>query len=142
MQEHRGERRRNALVAAFGLVLAATALAAWMGWPALLGWGTGTLVVLAAAIGAIRDGRLGILGWYLAAAELAYLLLFWLMLRLPADTGHLVGGLPPATAAAIYGLWLVGLLLVTLPYALHFGSAVLDQRTLERIARLGRESQP
>lgn len=113
-------RVQDALVAALGLALTGLLGALWIGASLVAGALVSLILTLTLALGALREGRLGPFGPWLAAALLAWLAAFTLMHVLPADTATLWLGLPPATAVAVYGLWPAPLVLVTLPYALHF----------------------
>lgn len=124
------ERVRGGLV----LLIAASALgdllAMWAGRSLLAAALTALLLTAVLMLGAWRPRGGGPLRIWYALALVAWLICFAAMHWLPADTQRLVLGLPPATAAALLGLWLAPLLLVTLPYVLHFNTAVLDAADL------------
>ena len=141
MQQHTGDSQRDRLVAAIFLALIATTTAAFAGLSVIFAWGSSLLLVLCAALGASRDERLGPFRAWFAAALACWLLVFTLIHALPNDPTRLFGGLTWATAAAVYGLWLMPLLLVTLPYAIHFHGAVVDEATLRRIEAIGRSDR-
>ena len=105
----------------------------------IFAWGISLLLVLCCALGAARDGGTGPFRWWLGAALACWLVLFSMIHALPNDPAQLFLGFTQATAAAVYGLWLMPLVLVTLPYALHFHRATMDEETLRRIEAMGAE---
>jgi hypothetical protein len=118
-------------------------LAAFLGSPLapwLAAFGGATFPVALIALGAERQGRLGVLRLSLA--------LLWLLLTgglaavlvLPAG-GPDVAGLPLATALMIFVLVPVPLLGLGLLYALSFGRLGVRQEDLDRIRRLRRAEE-
>ena len=92
------------------------------------------LIVIAVS----RNGRIGPLGIPLLA-----LLIFleacaigMLVLRGHVTDGPWFGGLPPAAAIQLYGLFLTPLLVVALTYALTFDRFEMKQEDLDRIEEL------
>lgn len=139
MAANEHERQRDFLVACIFMALLLTSVGAFAGLTVIFAWGISLLLVLTCALGATRDGSSGPFRWWFGAALVCWLVLFGLIHSLPNDPDHLVMGFTHATAAAVYGLWLMPLLLVTLPYALHFHRATLDEATLRRIEAMGAE---
>lgn len=125
------------LAAALALSAAAVAVDASL---AFAGGVTATLVLLI-LLGAMKgpEGDPGPFAPWLALAGTAWLLAFAAMHLLPqtveeaGGAGGLWLGLPPATAAMVYGLWIVPLFLATLPYALHFDRFTLTEEQLARL---------
>jgi hypothetical protein len=129
----------------FALVLLALAalasLAAFgLGSPAgpwLAAFAGATFPVALIALGAVRQGRLGVLSlplallWLLLAGGLAAIL------ALPAG-GPDVAGLPLATALMIFVLVPVPLLGLGLLYAFSFGRLGVREEDLDRMRRLRR----
>lgn len=120
---------------AVGLLLALllAGITMWLGLTLVFAWSISLSILLAVAMGARRQGSLGPFRGWLIAALLVWLLAFALMHAASSDAARLWWGLPPATAAAVYLLWPAPLLLVTLPYALHFDRHVLDDAAWESI---------
>ena len=105
---------------ALGLLvsLVAAGISMWLGLSLVFAWSYSLAMLLVIAMGARRRGSLG--------PFRPWLLAFALMHAASSASAQLLLGLPPATAAAVYLLWPAPLLLVTLPYALHFDRHVLD----------------
>lgn len=139
MSEIEHERHRDFLVASIFMALIVTAVGAFAGLTVIFAWGISLLLVLCCALGAARDGGTGPFRWWLGAALACWLVLFSMIHALPNDPAQLFLGFTQATAAAVYGLWLMPLVLVTLPYALHFHRATMDEETLRRIEAMGAE---
>ena len=129
------EPTRDLIVAGFFLSLLLTTVAAFVGLSYIMAAGISLMLTLAAALGALRNESLGTFKPFLIAGLLAWLLFFGLIHSLPNDPQRLFGGLTQATAAAVYGLWLAPLLLVTLPYAWLFHREVLDEDTLRALTQ-------
>ena len=113
---------------ALGLLvsLVAAGISMWLGLSLVFAWSYSLAMLLVIAMGARRRGSLGPFRPWLVAALVVWLLAFALMHAASSASAQLLLGLPPATAAAVYLLWPAPLLLVTLPYALHFDRHVLD----------------
>lgn len=135
MHYQANEPTRDLIVAGFFLSLLLTTVAAFVGLSYIMAAGISLMLTLAAALGALRNESLGAFKPFLIAALIAWLLFFGLIHSLPNDPQRLFGGLTQATAAAVYGLWLAPLLLVTLPYAWLFHREVLDEDTLRALTQ-------
>lgn len=131
------DKTRDIIVASFFVVLLMTTVCAFIGATFLMAAGTSLMLCFAAALGAVRHGRVGAFKPWLIAAGICWVLVFALMHGLSSGVDVLIGGLPKATAAAIYGLWFAPLLLVTLPYAFLFHGHVLDEATLTELTEHG-----
>ena len=131
---------QDALVASFFVALLMTTVSAFTGYPAVMAWGISLMLTLMLGLGASRNGTTGAFKPFLILALIAWLVSFSLLFTLSSSTDALVGGLPPATAAAVYGLWIAPLLLVTIPYALLFHKHVLDDEVLDELERIARKS--
>lgn len=120
---------------ALGLLvsLVAAGISMWLGLSLVFAWSCSLAMLLVIAMGARRRGSLGPFRPWLVAALVVWLLAFALMHAASSDSARLLLGLPPATAAAVYLLWPAPLLLVTLPYALHFDRHVLDDAAWDSI---------
>jgi hypothetical protein len=133
-----GDLARNRLMTGLGLTLVAAAIAMFLNQTLVFAAGVSLALVLSVALGASKRGTLGPFRSYLFAALAVWWLAFAGMHLLPHSTDTLVLGFPPATAVAIYGLWLAPFFVVTLPYALHFDRFILtaeDWKRLEPYAR-------
>ncbi len=126
-------RLRQILVLALGAAFLACGLAMLAGATLVAAWAVSLILTLAASLGAVRESGLGPFKPYFIAGLLVWLLAFALMHELSASTEQLILGLPPATAASVFILWLAPLFLVTLPYSLHFESGVLSAADLEAL---------
>lgn len=115
-------------------------LTMWFALTALFAWSVSLILVLAAAVGARRNGSLGPFRYWLVAALAVWIVAFALMHVASSDTARLILGLPPATAAAVYILWPAPLLLVTLPYAWHFHDHVLTDEDWAAIEQFRRDA--
>jgi hypothetical protein len=133
--------RPSALVL-LGLATLAT-LSAFLGSPLapwLAAFGGATFPVALIALGAARQGRLGVLRlplallWLLLAGGLAA------VLALPGG-GPDVAGLPLATALMIFVLVPVPLLGLGLLYAFSFGRLGVREEDLDRMRRLRRSGE-
>ena len=131
------EKTRDVIVASFFVCLLFTTVCAFIGSTFLMAAGTSLMLCFAAALGAVRNGRVGAFKPWLIAAGITWILVFALMHGLSSGVDELWGGLPKATAAALYGLWFAPLLLVTLPYAFLFHGHVLSEETLKEISGHG-----
>lgn len=133
-------RLRHILVLALGAAFLACGLAMLAGATLVAAWCVSLILTLAASLGAVRESGLGPFKPFFIAALLVWLLAFALMHGLSASTAQLILGLPPATAASVFILWLAPLFLVTLPYSLYFDSSVLsaaDLAALKEAADVG-----
>ncbi len=123
------------LVATMGLAFLGAGVAMFAGFSLAFAWCVSLILTLAVALGAARQGRLGPFTPFLVAALLVWIGAFTLMHLLPAGIERLVLGFPPATAAAMFLLWLLPVLTVTLPYGLLFERAVLDEAQVRELER-------
>jgi hypothetical protein len=112
---------------------------AWAPWA--LGFGTATVMVASAALGAMRPGRgigrlaipLGVVFTILAGG-------FAVLLVLPAadpTDPRLFLGLPVGAAVVLLGIGLLPLLVLPVAYALTFEETTLSEADLERVRRAG-----
>lgn len=91
------------------------------------------VLTLAFWLGAMRREELGPFAPYVVASFVVWLVAFAGMHLLSHGTDELILGLPPATAVMVYGLWLLPLLTVTVPYALHFDRFTLTEEEIRRV---------
>ncbi len=129
-----GERERHRLVLGLGLACLAALLAMFSNQMLVFAWSVSLALTLSLALGVMQQGKLGPFRWPLAAALAVWLLALTLMQVLPRGPERLVLGFTPAVAAGVYLLWLLPLVLVTLPYALHFDRFVLTPAAYEGFA--------
>ena len=138
MQEQEGiaeDRMQHRLVLALGVSFVLAAGCMFAGQSLAFSGCVSLILSLAAALGALKRGRLGPFKPFFAAALAVWLLAFGLMHGLPATAETLWLGLPPATAISVFVLWLAPLFLVTLPYALFFESHVLSGEDFDEVLR-------
>lgn len=140
---------RDLVVGWLGLALGLSLLA--LAYDATLAFagGVSAVLTLVLVLGATKGGDRGDLGpfapWF-AASFLVWVLAFAAMHLLPQTTtspDDLWLGLPPATAAMVYGLWIAPLVTATLPYALHFDRFTLTEEqmaTVEAAAEMREEA--
>lgn len=131
-----------------GLVAAAYALAFVPGLPPalpplLLSVGTGGILATVLALGAQRDGRLGVL-WIpvvFVALVVGGGLVALVLLPAPENAAdvRLVMGLPPRAALLLYGVGFFPTLVVPVMYAVTFERLTLSEDDLERVRRAARE---
>ncbi len=134
MQRNAGaERLRNGLAVGLGCTFLACGLAMLAGASLVAAWSVSLILTLAASLGAVKDSGLGPFKPFFIAGLLVWLIAFALMHGLSSGTQQLFLGLPPATAASVFILWLAPLFLVTLPYGLYFDSAVLSAADLQEL---------
>lgn len=141
----RGAARWGLLVSALavGAAYASAFLPDWAGgigsWLMVLG--TAGSLVSAMALGAARDGRLGVLGPLFLFVFLVLAGGFGAALATGSPSGGdavLFLGLPSGAALILYGVGLVPLTVVPLAYALTFDRMTLDSEDWERIREVAR----
>lgn len=120
---------------AMGLSLAALFLDATLA----LSGGVSMILMLTLWLGAMKGDDVGPFLPYIAASGAVWLVAFTLMHLLPQSADELVLGFPPATAAMVYGLWILPLFTATLPYAIHFDRFTLTEDKMREIDRAGEE---
>lgn len=108
----------------------------------LLALGTAGMLASVMALGAQRDGRLGVL--WIPVVFVVLIVgggLVGLLLMPPVDpeSTTLWMGLPPRAAVLLYGVGLLPTLVVPVAYALTFETLTLSDEDLERVRRVAAE---
>jgi hypothetical protein len=106
----------------------------------LLAAATPASMIAAMALGAVKDGRIGLLWIPFGLAFVVMAGGFWLVLALPpADPGapELWLGLPRRTAIVLYGIGLIPYLIIPVSYALTFDGRTLTEADITRVREAG-----
>lgn len=131
--------KRDILVAWLAVAFALTLVTLWFDATLAFAGGVSVILMLTLWLGAMKAEDVGPFMPYIVASGAVWLVAFTLMHVLPDTADELVLGFPPATAAMIYGLWILPLLTATLPYAIHFDRFTLTEDKIREIERAGEE---
>lgn len=115
------------------------------GWaPWLMAAGIAGALVSMMALGASRDGRVGVLAYPFAFVFVVLAGGFAIALALPAPEAEgltLWLGLPAGAAVILYGVGLLPLLVIPLAYALTFDHFTLQEEDWERVRALAPQAE-